>query len=273
MSELINERGSATYVEEYNYGVTRILSIENNNPESQATGFFYKNIERENALYLITNRHVAIEEREDFYPDCLEIEIHSSAEIPRQVRVVKIPLYDEKHRPIWLEYPRLEEMYVDIIAINLQNYCQDGDQYYYWDKNDYPSQSQIISQGHLIRVIGYPEGIHDYIHKLPIARHATIASPYTVAFDNWPNFLIDVNLHPGLSGSPVIIPNSGTRPGKEKLKIHSLLGVLSAGDTDLELGIVWYPGLIQELIENNMRGVLRTLIDDINKMYRSRVTF
>jgi len=261
------------YVEKYNYGVTPILSIEQKNRQKTATGFFYKDVERENTLYLITNRHVAIDEREGFYADYLRIEIHSSTEITRQVRVVQIPLYDDEHRPIWLEYPRLEEMYVDIIAINLQNYFQDGDYYYYWDKNDYPSLSQIISQGHLIRVIGYPLGIHDYIHKLPIARHATIASPYTVAFENKPNFLIDVNLHPGLSGSPVIIPNSGTRPGKDKLKIHSLLGVLSAGDPGLELGIVWYPQLIQELIANNLRGFLRTLIADINKMYKNQVFY
>ena len=136
---------------------------------------------------------MAIDERKGFYPDYFEIEIHSSAERTRQVRVVQIPLYDDD-RPIWLEYPRLEEMYVDIIAINLQNYCQDGDYPYFWDKNDYPSQSQIISQGPLIRVIGYPLGFQDYIHKLPIARHATIASPYTVAFENQPYFLIDASM-------------------------------------------------------------------------------
>jgi len=259
-----------TYVEKYNYGVTPIYSFEQNIQKEIATGFFFKDIERGNTPYLITNRHVAIDERKGYYADSFKIEIHSSTEITRQVRVIQIPLYDDEHRPIWLEFPRLEEMYVDIIAINLQNYCQDGDYNYYWDKNDYPSHSQIISQEHLIRVIGYPFGIHDIIHKLPITRHATIASPYTVAYRDKPYFIIDVNLHPGMSGSPVIIPNSGIRPGKDKFKMHPLLGVLSAGDPNLELGIVWYPQLIQELIANNMRGLLRTLIADINKMYKNQ---
>lgn len=260
-----------SYVEEYNYGVTPIYSYEQKNHKSQATGFFYKDIEHGNTPYLITNRHVIIDEREDFYADSIEIEIHCSSNITRQVRVVRIPLYDNGHKPIWLEFPFLEKMYVDIVAINLQSYCYDSDHYYYWDKNDYPNKSQIETQGNSIRVIGYPQGIHDYIHKLPIARHATIASPYTIAYLNKPYFIIDVNLHPGMSGSPVIIPNSGVRPGNQKLKIHPLLGILSAGKLNLELGIVWYPQLIQELIENNLRGILRTSIADINKMYKNQV--
>jgi S1-C subfamily serine protease len=56
-----------TYVEKYNYGVTPIYSFEQNIQKEIATGFFYKDIERGNTPYLITNHHVAIDERARIY--------------------------------------------------------------------------------------------------------------------------------------------------------------------------------------------------------------
>lgn len=63
-----------------------------------------------------------------------------------------------------------------------------------------------------------------------------------------------------MSGSPVIIPHSAVRV-KDRSAIHSLVGVYSSGwefnGTDLGLGIVWFPDLINEIISGQVRGAIR----------------
>jgi hypothetical protein len=71
------------------------------------------------------------------------------------------------------------------------------------------------------------------------------------AFKDEAYYLIDGNLHQGMSGSPVIIPHSAIRM-KDRSEIHSLLGIYSGGwefnGIDLGLGRVWFPDLIREII-------------------------
>lgn len=235
-------------IKDYYFGVTPIQPF-NGEKYTFATGFFYENEEH---IYLITNRHVVIDEKKDHYPKAVKIIIHSSPTRPRVVREVHIPLYDDDMNPMWLEYAHIESTFIDIIAINIQNVLQKTDILHRWSYNDMASRGQIYTHDTL-RVLGYPMGFHDTIHNIPIARHATIASPYTVAFQNEPYYLIDANLHEGMSGSPVIAPDSFLRVKNQRM-VHSLLGIHSGGwedkesGTDLGLGVVWFPHLIHEII-------------------------
>ena len=64
---------------------------------------------------------------------------------------------------------------------------------------------------------------------------------------------MDSTLHHGISGSPVIIQRAGIRV-THQTHIHTLVGIVSAREHDpktginLELGVVWYPELIEEII-------------------------
>ena len=60
-----------------------------------------------------------------------------------------------------------------------------------------------------ILFIGYPSGIHDSSHNLPVARRGLSATPYTVDYEGHPVFLIDASVFPGSSGSPVFLYNIG----------------------------------------------------------------
>ena len=258
-------------VESYNIGVTPIrtwLVGENIRPSMLqfATGFFYKHtvqpMKRE--AYLITNRHVAIDEERSLYPNVFRILIHNSIDILRSVREIEIPLYDEKLNPVWYEHPHIND--ADIVALNIDGYITAGDVIEYWSKDDFPSQSQIIAFGSKVSIIGYPLAFYDDVHNFPIARAGTIASPYGVAFQGEPCFLVDANLHEGMSGSPVIIPRSGVRPECGTV-IHTLLGIHSAGWgvynrfepnwIELGLGKVWYPDLIEEIVSDKKLGSVR----------------
>jgi hypothetical protein len=82
-------------------------------------------------------------------------------------------------------------------------------------------------------MVGYPNGIWDSAHNMPIFRKGTTATHPNLDWNNRPEFLIDAACFPGSSGSPVFLLNEGgymsrNGPifGKSRLK---LLGVLYAG--------------------------------------------
>lgn len=214
---------------------------------SQGTGFFY---DCKGVQYLITNKHIAYTEDPPRYPNTFKIKVHTNPDVVREVREIEIPLYDNDKNPLWLEYPHPID--VDIIALDLSEHLRGSDVVFRWTKNDFPGPSQVYL-GSIVSIIGYPLGFYDTLHNLPIARSGTIASPYGVGFKGEPFYLVDSTLHHGISGSPVIIQRAVFRP-RNKTQIHTLVGVISAREHDpntginLELGRVWYPEFIEEII-------------------------
>lgn len=79
--------------------------------------------------------------------------------------------------------------------------------------------------------IGYPNGIFDQKHFLPIARRGTTATPVQIDYDGKPRFLIDASVFGGSSGSPVLICNQGGFSVKGGFAVGTrvhFLGVVSA---------------------------------------------
>lgn len=85
-----------------------------------------------------------------------------------------------------------------------------------------------------IVMIGYPTGLWDAVHNLPIVRRGITATPAYVDFDGKPHFMIDCACFPGSSGSPVMLYNVGMHSDKQgNINLGStrvkLLGILFAG--------------------------------------------
>lgn len=96
-----------------------------------------------------------------------------------------------------------------------------------------PEQDEINSLNAMEEVIfvGYPNGMWDSIHNLPILRKGITASPLQINFENRPQFLIDASVFGGSSGSPLFIVNDGAYLDKGSICIGSrfyFLGVVSA---------------------------------------------
>ncbi len=72
--------------------------------------------------------------------------------------------------------------------------------------------------GEKIIFIGYPAGFYDKTNFLPVVRTGTISSIPSVDFNGKAQILIDAQVFPGSSGSPVFVPYQG--------KYH-LLGIVS----------------------------------------------
>jgi len=98
---------------------------------------------------------------------------------------------------------------------------------------------------------------YDSKHYLPIVRSGTLATTYDTVFRGQPVFLIDANLHPRTSGSPVVLPRSTiqTAVSGEVRMGHFppyLLGV-NSGEYHVEgislgLNTVWYARLILDIV-------------------------
>lgn len=77
--------------------------------------------------------------------------------------------------------------------------------------------------------VGYPNGIFDMKNHLPIMRRGITASPYNVDFNGGKKFLIDAQVFPGSSGSPVFIKEQNLRNGTLRLGAENyfFVGVIS----------------------------------------------
>jgi hypothetical protein len=225
------------------------------------TGFFFEHAE---GLYIITNRHVIINESDDYFPDEITLRLHVDQSDLAKNKEYEVELYDEEN-PNWLEHPF--DPKVDVVAIPL-----DLDEieskflyaaYNYETTFSYVSHQVNIPFGADFMVMGYPLEFYDDINNLPIIRNATLASIYPIPFRNNQHFLIDSRLHSGSSGSPVLTkPNTLLIDNEGKLAAQDqyqplLIGVYSGTvpmrdellDDHLGLGSVWFDYLIPEIIE------------------------
>jgi hypothetical protein len=115
--------------------------------------------------------------------------------------------------------------------------------------------------GMAVSVIGFPFGLRLNAF-LPIWKTGHIATDVTVPLGGkLPCFLIDATTRSGMSGSPVVQRAIGIHPGSDgNLKflqqLHTkFLGIYSGRiQDDAELGYVWQPRALTEMLEQAVPG-------------------
>ena len=75
----------------------RVCTFDKTRPLTNATGFFF---ERDGRLFLVTSRHVMIDEPGKHFPDRLEIELHLDPNHLARSTGFSIPLYRDG-RSVW----------------------------------------------------------------------------------------------------------------------------------------------------------------------------
>ena len=141
---------------------------------------------------------------------------------------------------------------LDLIAIPiasaLNNLFSQGINVFYKSINQdiIPNSKQLDSLSALeeITFIGYPSGLYDSYNKTSIIRKGITATPLWNNFQNTPTFLIDANVFPGSSGSPIFILNQGSFATADGVTIGSRLyfvgivaeTIVRSGTTYLNLG-------------------------------------
>jgi len=241
--------------------VTLIIQIQNGQPVGTATGFFYG---KNNIVYLVTNRHVVLDESKKIKPDILRIKLHTDPKDLTKNVDYDIPLYS-KGNSRWHSHKDFGTNNIDIAIIEIdQDSLKKGHFFKAISAEMFFPKQYVIQPGEDVMVIGFPRGIHDLRHNLPLIRNAMISSAYGINFEGSPFFLIDANLHPGTSGSPVITKpknvwldqqgNTNFLAGSPMyfVGIHSatISIKLPSGDEPLGLSTVWYGYLIEEIIDS-----------------------
>ena len=240
-------------ISDINFTTTKIEMIKSGQIIGSASGFFFKD---NDIKYLATNRHVVINENEKHFPDALRITLHNGRIDLTQNKTVDIDLYLDS-KPLWLQHNNYSNNSCDVVLIPLDiSTLKDAELEKFnssaitFIKSDIINTREVNSFGDVV-VVGYPLGFHDTIHNLPIYRKAMIASCYGIDFIGQPYFLIDTNLHPGTSGSPVLSsPHTLFKEGN-RTEGYALFGIHSAehvfGDKPLGLNVVWYSYLLIEI--------------------------
>lgn len=234
---------------------TPISTFDGSRLLTQASGFFFARGER---LYLVTSRHVVIDEPSAHRPDRIEIELHVDDVNLTRSTGFSVLLYHEG-KSIWRQ-GKDSGGDIDVAVIEL-------------DRAALPPSANVrafapanlqallddIEVGSSLLVVGFPLGFHDTLHHLPVVRQAAIASAFGVRFQGQGYFLTDARTHRGTSGAPVVMRapepsgNGGELPWK-------LLGVHSARmdmrtrdleqDESLGLNCAWYADILMTLTDD-----------------------
>jgi hypothetical protein len=102
--------------------------------------------------------------------------------------------------------------------------------------------------------VGYPNGLYDAKHMIPIIRRGTTATPVELDYNGQPVFLIDASVFPGSSGSPVFSYTETWLGGMRDLR---LLGIISSVYTQTETGeLSVMPAPTQKIIQVKIQQML-----------------
>ncbi|MET0225061.1 MAG: serine protease [Dokdonella sp.] len=225
--------------------VTRISTFQGERGLTNATGFFF---ERDGRLYLVTNRHVALDEASEHRPDRIEIELHTDPDNVAATVQFSIPLYQDA-TSVWREISDAAGI-VDVVAIELERAALPQTRLLHAFAPDHLLVDlDDVEVGARVTIVGFPLGFHDTFHHLPVARQAVIASSFGIRFQGHGYFLTDARMHRGTSGAPVVLRVADGGSGRGELP-WILLGVHAARldvdnrdaeqDERLDLNCAWY---------------------------------
>jgi len=212
---------------------------------TNATGFFFR---RDGRLYLVTSRHVMIDEPAGHFPDALQIRLFTDPENLAQTVDFVIPLYRDGES-LWRQVQDSAGV-VDVAAIEID--CAALPEtlvYREFSPESLCVPGEVVEVGSTLMVVGFPLGFSDTLHNLAVARQALLASAFGFRFQGMGYFLTDARTHRGLSGAPVVIRVDNGTPtapdfhwrllGGHSLRLDVSFRDLQA-DEALGLNCAWY---------------------------------
>lgn len=232
----------------------RVSTFEQQRLLTNASGFFFARGER---LFLVTSRHVMIDEPSKHFPNRIEIELHTNPANLASSTGFSIPLYRDG-KSLWRQ-GKDKAGEIDVAVIELERAALPKTALYraFTPEHLYGSPDQV-EVGASLLVVGFPLGFHDTLHHMPVVRHAVLASSFGLRFQGEGYFLTDARTHRGTSGAPVVVRVTGEEAKRGDLP-WLLLGVHSArldvGTRDLKLdealglNCAWYADILMTLTE------------------------
>ena len=231
----------------------RIATFEHQRGLTNASGFFF---ERDGRLFLVTSRHVLIDEPTKHHPNRIEIELHTdAANLGKSARFSLLLYQDGKSQ--WRQ-GQDSGGEIDVAMIEIQRAALPADaQLFAFTPEHLVPLTDAVEVGSSALIVGFPLGFHDTLHHLPVVRQSVIASAFGMRFQGQGYFLTDARTHRGTSGAPVVMRQPDAAPGTPLP--WKLLGVHSAKldmanrdkvqDESLSLNCAWYADILMKLSE------------------------
>lgn len=252
-----------------------------------ATSFFFGL--GSGSVYLITNWHVVtgrrpqtprISDRRGAVPVWARIKFHRFVKDgfydPSAIDELEFRLNDETgERPTWLEHPSYRHR-ADVVCFRLPDgyFVPTAPRVWrYLEETDFEVSYRPRAM-HDAFVVGYPWGLTGGSAALPIFKRGSVASEPALSHGGLPRFLIDCRTARGMSGSPVVGAVSGLWGSGEGISNSDIVGTvmgfigvysgrLPAEELDdveeaqgaiSEIGLVWRPELVTEIIAQGVPG-------------------
>lgn len=232
----------------------QVSTFSGSQPLTNATGFFF---ERDGRLFLVTSRHVLIDEASKHFPDRLEIELHTDPSNLTLSTGFSVPLY-HNGSAVWHQ-GQDSGGDIDVAVLELEHKAfPENAVISAFTPAHLQTEFDQVPPGQSLLVVGFPLGFHDALHHLPVLRHAVVASPFGIRFQGQGYFLTDARTHRGTSGAAVVMRDTTPDAATERLP-WKLLGIHSArmdmGNRDLNqdeslgLNCAWYADILLTLTE------------------------
>jgi len=221
---------------------------------TNASSFFFQRDER---LFVVTSRHVMLDEATNHRPDRIEIELHVDPENMAKSIGFSMPLYRDGVA-VWRQGVD-DAGAIDVAVIEIERAALPHPTVYRaYTPGHLVDPGEHVDIGASVLIVGFPLGFHDTLHHMPVVRHAVIASSFGLRFQGQGYFLTDARTHRGTSGAPVVIRATDAKPTGDDLPWR-LLGVhssrLDVGTRDtvldeaLGLNCAWYGDILLKLTE------------------------
>ena len=255
------------FYEMFSYSTTRIECELNDGGKSTGTGFFiflnnFDNEEETQRVAIITNKHVIANAKEGR----LTLTTKKDGRIQNSQHF-EIP--HENFESAWIDHPNES---IDLCMLNFNPYENifkgNGINLFY-----IPIPIQMIPTQEIVEnfdtledvfMIGYPNGIWDSYNNKPIFRKGVTATDYRLNYNNAPEFIIDIAVFSGSSGSPVLATKKFLDQYDNEISKTFLLGILYAGfmhTANGEIDVVEIPqtqiAMVSTSIPNNLGIVIK----------------
>jgi S1-C subfamily serine protease len=232
----------------------RVSTFQQQRLLTNASGFFFARDER---LFLVTSRHVMMDEPSKHFPDRIEIELHVDPYNMAMSTGFSIPLY-HREKSAWRQGLDTAGD-IDVAVIEIERAALPRTTVYRaFTLGHLSGQFDQVEVGTSLLAVGFPLGFHDTLHHMPVVRQGLIASSFGLRFQGEGYFLTDARTHRGTGGAPVVMrvnehdPNLGDLPWK-LLGVHSAQFDIHTRDRKLDealgLNCAWHADILLTLTD------------------------
>lgn len=261
------------FEEQVFFSTVRITTVAQSGAgASIGTGFIYrvplKKAEGREVILLVSNKHVF---GDTSHRIALNFNVRDSSDSTKPSLGNVFTLQNDEFSGVYHEHP---DPGVDLACLNISVIDDPAHNVFY--KHINPSllptcEEDDFIPGKDVWFVGYPENRFDVVHNLPILRRGYIASVPKIDFNGKRQIVIDAQVYPGSSGSPVfsVLNNKFKFIGvvTETMIRHQQLQAIPANVTAgvqqvLGLGIVLKSSLVTELVDGFVEKIDAQLVDN-----------